>query len=96
MILHDGSSDFFIKKLYMKNLYSIAIYTKNHTKFDHSYLADLLDMTLDEYISLLHSFNNVDINDPTNLFFLRAEDAQKFADFLNNKYILILRLCGKI
>lgn len=66
---------------------------EGHSKSD-SYLADLLGMTLQQYRKLLKSYNAIE--HWTGCVFLEETDAQKFIDYLNKKYLLILRLANKI
>lgn len=99
MILHNGSSEFFISKEYMDiEGYSICIYINGHTYTSTVFLSNLLGLTLEEYTELLKSFGAAGaVSKALNgLFFANEYDAKKFASYLNKKYIVMLKLADKI
>lgn len=57
-------------------------------------IAKLLDMTLEEYEKLALSYGAN--NRSSGLVFKNKNDAQKFADYLNDKYLVILKLSEKV
>lgn len=58
-------------------------------------IADLIDLSIEEYSKLIISFGA--FKEPNAGFvFINENKAQKFADYLNNKYLVMLKLSGKI
>lgn len=54
-------------------------------------MANLLGITVDEYIGLLTSYGSDKLG-----LFKNEDDAKRLVDFLNDKYLLTLKLLGKV
>lgn len=57
-------------------------------------ISELLDIEYEEYTSLM--VNHGAIQEHLGFVFLYENEAQKFADFLNDRYLVLLRLRGKL
>lgn len=69
------------------------IYVYNGTILKHK-INTLLGMSEKDYQSLAEKFGAVLF--ASDVVFKDEKDATKFADYLNNKYLLVLTLAGKI
>lgn len=68
----------------------------DHVKSDSDeYLADLLDMSIHKYTALVKSFGGY-YNTEIGLVFDSRNRAQNFVDYLNETYLLVLKLQEKI
>lgn len=78
------------------NKYYFVYFNKgdNTIHVNDNSMAELLDMTLKEYTTLTLSYGTIYMCNE--LVFTNSSDAQKFADYLNDKYLVILKLSGKI
>lgn len=76
-----------------KEYYYICINCNNERYFLKTAIAKLLDMDSTDYIQLLNNYN---ILDSYTFLFKNEMDAQKFADYLNDKYLVLIKLQGKL
>lgn len=89
-----GTNKFFIFKLSSAYLYCIGINDINGIVYDLR-IAQLLDIDEETYIKLVYKFGGIN-DERKGLSFIYKYDAQRFADYLNENYLLILKLAGKI
>lgn len=75
------------------NTYSFIYFGGERVYIEDKEIATLLDITLEEYIQLAQTFN---ASLKKGVIFYNYNDAKNFSNYLNEKYILILKLSGKI
>lgn len=95
-----------MKMLYVEEKKSSNLYFVTHMNDDYGDLdkdiAEMLEIELDEYINMMKEYDVIlyNINDKNtnekNLqyFFTKEEDAEKFVQYLNEVYVVILKLKG--
>lgn len=84
-VVEDGLKYYFIS--FYRNNSSISIYRDND-------IASLLYMTLHEYRCF--AIENGALDEGNEVFFPDAETAQQFVDYLNDTYIVAMRLSESI
>lgn len=86
---------FYVMSEFKNKYHFIYLHKGNHSNCcaDTS-IARLLDMTFDEYRTLMRSYGAVRMGEE--LLFLNKKKAQIFANYLNKKYLVMLKLSGKI
>lgn len=87
--------EFSIKKYKNKKSEKIIYYIVIGNIYLDTIIADLLDLTFDDYVKLILSYNAESLGG-NGFIFLNGDKAQKFADYLNEKYLVIIKLRGKI
>lgn len=73
-----------------KNQYLI-FYRGREAIFGEIQMSELLDLTYEEYKSLLLSYGSDE-----SCLFKNKIDAQKLVDYLNKTYLLMLKIVGKV
>lgn len=81
--------------LQRENIYYIAIDIGNQDISADRHLADMLGMSYSGYMTFILSHGAI-LTDGWGLAFNDGNLAQKFADHLNEKYLVILKLSGEI
>lgn len=79
--------------LFPNNKHYYYIYIKNHSRDDQS-TANVLGMTHDNYKELVSIYGGK--LQRHQCYFTYEKDALKFAQYLSEKYLIILKLQGKI
>lgn len=77
----------------LSEFYFVYFYTDDYTHINDVDIAKLLEMSIEDFIELALSFRAIRDN---GIIFVTQSDAQKFADYLNDKYLVMLKLTGKI
>lgn len=85
---------FIVKQLFNHEWYKIHFYNNGKEISGDFEIAGLLNMTLGEYedIKILYGAEKCVVS----IIFTTQDKAQKFVDYLNETYLIILRLIGKI
>lgn len=77
-----------------RELCHIRIDVSEQSCYLHTDLRTLLEVSTKEYYELIYSFGAE--KNYNGLIFSDVEKAKKLVDYLNNKYLLILRLTNKV
>lgn len=91
------NNGFFVLNLGFANdkLYVITIVNSRGKYCSNQKIANLLDITLEQYLALLISYGAYD-NKWKGYIFATLYEANNFVEYLNDKYLLLIRLTDKI
>lgn len=86
---------FFTFKLHLVSLYCIGIYNDTGIVCNDKLIAQLLDMEENDYTNLVKKFGGI-FDSTKGLVFIFEYEAHNFVNYLNEYYLVALKLAGKV